>query len=77
MDTPRNHDAVNRIQDVAFKHDITLLSAALRWLAYHSSLDETDSIIIGAINWRDLEERVTEIAKGPLPEEVVQVMGAL
>jgi aflatoxin B1 aldehyde reductase len=77
MDTTANREAVERIQAVTSEHDITLLSASLRWLAYHSKLDETDSIIIGAIDWRDLEERVTEIAKGPLPQDVVQVMNAL
>jgi aflatoxin B1 aldehyde reductase len=73
-DTPATREAVKKISDVCEKFGASLLSASLRWLAYHSRLESSDGIILGAGNWRDLEERVGEIAKGPLPDEMVKAL---
>jgi aflatoxin B1 aldehyde reductase len=73
-DTPEMHDAVERITVAGQKHGILPLGAGLRWLAYHSELGEEDGIILGASTYEELEEKVREIAKGPLPEEMVGLM---
>jgi aryl-alcohol dehydrogenase-like predicted oxidoreductase len=73
-DTPATREAVKKISELGEKYGVSLLSASLRWLAYHSRLESSDGIILGAGNWRDLEERVGDIAKGPLPEEMVKTM---
>jgi hypothetical protein len=46
----------------------------LRWLAYHSHLGRDDAILIPAKNVRDLENRLEEIAKGPLSEDILERM---
>jgi len=52
--------------------------AALRWLAYHSLLDqhEGDGIIIGASKMSQLEQNLLAVEKGALPETVVSAFSA-
>jgi aryl-alcohol dehydrogenase-like predicted oxidoreductase len=73
-DTPTTRQAVQMISEAGEAYGISLLSACLRWLAYHSQLNSGDAIILGANSWRDLEERVGDLAKGPLPDEFVATM---
>jgi aryl-alcohol dehydrogenase-like predicted oxidoreductase len=73
-DTPTTRQAVKRINEAGERYGVSLLSASLRWLAYHSRLDSSDAIVLGASSWRDLEERVEELAKGPLPDGLVATM---
>jgi len=73
-ETPKTLEAVKKISEASEKYGISVLAASLRWLAYHSQLQSTDSIILGAGNWQDLEEKVGEICKGPLPDEMVVLM---
>jgi len=70
-ETPEKLEAVKRINNAGKKYGISVLAASLRWLAYHSRLQSSDSIIIGADTWQEFEERVVEISRGPLPNEVV------
>lgn len=48
------------------------MGASLRWLAYHSKLGEGDAIILGASKSEQVDDSVHEIAKGQLPEEIVE-----
>ena len=48
--------------------------AALRWLCYHSALQEADGVILGASNLTHIEQNVASISKGPLPDELVMVI---
>ena len=73
-DTPTTRQAVKRIDEAAEQYGVSQLSACLRWLAYHSQLNSSDAIVLGASSWRDLEERVEELAKGPLPDGLVNTM---
>lgn len=70
----RNFDAIELLQGVVDKHQITMAEAALRWLQHHSMLKETDGIIIGATSTQQLEQNMTNSAKGPLPDEIVEAM---
>lgn len=66
------------VEKVAEKHQLTLLEIALRWVMHHSALnvakDGGDGIIIGVSSKAQLESNLTDLEKGPLPEEVVQVL---
>lgn len=69
-----NREAVKKISDAGTKYDATLHSASLRWLAYHSRLSSNDSIVVSASSWWDLEDQIGELVKGPLSEELVNVI---
>ncbi|KAG0055120.1 hypothetical protein BGZ83_009532, partial [Gryganskiella cystojenkinii] len=66
-------EAVESLTKTAQSLDLTLLEASLRWMSHHSGLDPTkDGIIIGATSIQHLEENLTDLKKGPLPEEMVK-----
>ncbi len=66
-------DAIGIIREACALHNISMAEAALRWLAYHSKLDNTrgDAIIIGASRLSQLEQNISAVEKGALPEGVV------
>ena len=74
-------EALQMIENVATKHDLSLVEIALRWCMHHSALriggmgkGGNDGIIIGASSFAQLEGNLTDLEKGPLPEEVVRVL---
>lgn len=70
-------DALRLIEPVVQKHNLTMLETAFRWLVHHSKLnikDGNDGILIGVSSPHQLEANLTDIEKGPLPEEVVKVL---
>lgn len=69
-------DAVESIHSVAVKYEITDAEVALRWLKHHSQLRKSldDAIIVGASNIKHLEGNLVDLEKGPLPNEVVEVV---
>lgn len=71
-------EALAMIQEVADKYSLTLLEIALRWVMHHSALnvkdDGGDGIIIGVSSQAQLESNLRDLEKGPLPDEVVQVL---
>ena len=71
-------EALAMIEKVADKHNLTLLEIALRWVMHHSALniakDGGDGIIIGVSSQSQLESNLRDLEKGPLPDEVVQVL---
>lgn len=68
-------DAIDIIKKSTELHNITIVEAVYRWLAYHSMLNvkRGDSIIVGASKLDHLIQNISAIQNGPLPEEVVQV----
>ncbi|KAI9709273.1 MAG: hypothetical protein M1820_003393 [Bogoriella megaspora] len=72
------------------KHNLGMVETALRWCVWHSGLDVgrlkedgsvdknagygDDGIIIGISSHEQLEQNLTELEKGPLPEEVVKAL---
>ncbi|KAE8355719.1 NADP-dependent oxidoreductase domain-containing protein [Aspergillus coremiiformis] len=68
--------ALDIIQRAAGKHNLTVAECAMRWLAHHSVLNRQhgDSLLIGASSVKQLENNLTDLDKGPLPEDVVQAM---
>ncbi|KAK4634211.1 Aldo-keto reductase [Fulvia fulva] len=70
-------DALAMIEPVVQKHNLTLLETAFRWIIHHSALkikDGNDGIIIGVSSQEQLESNLKDIEKGPLPEEVLNVL---
>lgn len=66
--------AMEDISAVAKKHGLTTIEIALRWCQHHSALSPTDGVILGASSAAQLEQNCTDSAKGPLPQEVVDVL---
>jgi aflatoxin B1 aldehyde reductase len=71
-------DALRLIEPVVKKHNLTLLETAFRWLVHHSKLNikdgGNDGIIIGISSDQQLKQNLDDIEKGPLPEEVLNVL---
>lgn len=70
------------IQPVVEKNNLTLLETALRWCVHHSQLKVggvdkeggNDGIIIGVSSQKQLESNLADLEKGPLPQEVLDVL---
>ncbi|KAF4339936.1 oxidoreductase [Fusarium beomiforme] len=72
-----NFEALKAIQPVAGKLELTLLEIAFRWLVHHSKLkvmDGNDGLVIGISSLGQLESNLDNVEKGPLPEEVLEVL---
>lgn len=70
-------DALRLIESVAQKHNLTLLEVALRWVVHHSALrikNGRDGVVIGVSSFAQLESNLSDLEKGPLPDEVVKVL---
>ncbi|KAK0619072.1 NADP-dependent oxidoreductase domain-containing protein [Immersiella caudata] len=69
--------ALQTIEAAVEKSGLTMIETALRWVVHHSKLNVkngNDSIIIGVSSKQQLEENLTHLEKGPLPEEVVKAL---
>ena len=68
-----NFDALDVIREAIAPHNMTMIEATYRWLAYHSMLDEKrgDAILIGASKINHLIENMNTVKAGPLPGDVV------
>ncbi len=64
-------DAVELIKNAC--GEISLVEATYRWMAFHSQLnaERGDAIIIGASKYAQLEQNLSAIEKGPLPNHIV------
>ena len=66
------------IEKAISKHNLTMAETALRWWVHHSRLNVGDGgkdrIITGASSIGQLENNITDLEKGPLPEDVVQAL---
>ncbi|KAI1324041.1 Aldo/keto reductase [Xylariaceae sp. FL0255] len=62
------------IRPIAAKLGITTAEAALRWVRYHSNLSGKcgDAAIVGATSAQQLEDNLTTLVIGPLPEKMVK-----
>ncbi|GAW23334.1 hypothetical protein ANO14919_128900 [Xylariales sp. No.14919] len=70
------YDALDIIRPVAQKLNLTVSEMALRWLTHHSALKRelNDAVILGAGSVGNLESNLTDLEKGPLPEEAVKAL---
>ncbi|CAG8976013.1 hypothetical protein HYALB_00007540 [Hymenoscyphus albidus] len=66
-------DALDILKAAADKHQLTLGEVALRWMEHHSMMkpEYGDAIIVGASSVKHLEDNLTDLEKGPLPEDIL------
>lgn len=72
-----NFEALKVIKPVADKFGLTLLEVAFRWCVHHSKLevaDGNDGVVIGVSSLAQLEANLSDLEKGPLPDEVVEIL---
>jgi aflatoxin B1 aldehyde reductase len=71
-------DALGIVQPVAEAHQLSLVEVAFRWLVHHSQLKlgehGNDGILIGVSSFGQLQSNLSEVEKGPLPDEVLQAL---
>jgi aflatoxin B1 aldehyde reductase len=72
-------DAVDRVFDVAAKHNITTHAAALRWVAFHSQLDGKygDGVVFSTSKLAQLNQNLDAFEAGPLPTELAETLSAV
>ncbi|KAK4233451.1 NADP-dependent oxidoreductase domain-containing protein [Achaetomium macrosporum] len=69
--------ALQTVEQAVEKAGLTMIETALRWVVHHSALkvtDGNDGVIIGVSSVQQLDQNLTDLEKGPLPEEVVQAL---
>ena len=57
----------------AKSHKSSSIEVAIRWIAHHSALSHEDGIIIGASKIEHIQNTISMIKKGPLPEEILKI----
>ncbi|KAI5458185.1 NADP-dependent oxidoreductase domain-containing protein [Mariannaea sp. PMI_226] len=72
-------EAVKMINAVAEKHSLSMTEVAFRWCVHHSALKTAlqggnDGILIGISKIEQIGGNMKDIRKGPLPEDVVEVL---
>jgi aflatoxin B1 aldehyde reductase len=70
-------NALKLMEEATAKAGLTLIETALRWCVHHSALklkDGNDGIIIGVSSKEQLDQNLTHLEKGPLPDEVVKAL---
>lgn len=70
--------ALQNLHTACAKFDVDAISAALRWLVHHSELDgdRDDAIIIGASSIAHLQQNLSAVKLGPLPQQVVDAINS-
>jgi aflatoxin B1 aldehyde reductase len=69
--------ALQVIEQAVQKAGLTMIETALRWVVHHSALkikDGNDGVIIGVSSLEQLDQNLTLLEKGPLPEELVKAL---
>lgn len=69
-------DALEAIRGAGEAHGLAVAEISLRWLKHHSELKQAlnDAIIVGASSTKHLEQNLTDLEKGPLPDDVVEAV---
>ncbi len=67
--------SIDKIKQVCADHDINIVEATYRWLAFHSMLDgkRGDAIIVGASRLEHLQQNMAAVSFGELPQPVVDI----
>lgn len=65
-------EATNEALDACRKANVPPAEAALRWCKHHAGLNETDGIIIGVSSVSQFESNMDALAKGPLPDAILE-----
>jgi aryl-alcohol dehydrogenase-like predicted oxidoreductase len=65
-----NFHAVERLQEIAKRAGRSLISLSLNWLMHHTA---TDCVILGASRMEQLQQNVSALEEGPLPQDVLKM----
>ena len=76
-DKPSMHEAVKRLQAIGERAGLGMDELSLRWLVYHSILDDKDCVILGASKVSQIGKNVGQIRNGALSEDVVKELNEL
>ena len=76
-DKPSMHTAIKNLETTLQPLGISGTEAALRWICFHSALGKADSVILGSSRIEQIEQNVKDIAKGLLPQNVVDALQSL
>ena len=76
-DKPSMHEAIKHLGQIAEKTGMGMDELSLRWLVYHSILEDEDCVIIGASKVAQIRKGAELIQKGPLKEDVVKELSDL
>lgn len=68
------HAALKQLSAMVEPLGINGPEASLRWLAYHSALGDGDGLILGSSKISQIAKNAEDIRKGPLPQEVVDIL---
>ena len=62
--------ALEQIEAVAEKYNLTMAEIALRWISHHSLMKREygDAVLIGASSTKHIEQNLIDLEKGPLRE---------
>ncbi|KAH9889652.1 Aldo/keto reductase [Xylariomycetidae sp. FL2044] len=70
-------EGAQMIRKAAEEHGVNPLEMAMRWIVHHSQLDVLgggDGVVIGASTLQQLRDNLDYLEKGPLPQDVVDVL---
>lgn len=76
-DKPSMHEAIDKLRTLTTVNNISLESAAMRWLRFHSALEAGDGIIFGASKIPQVKSTCETSDAGPLPEGLVEELSNL
>jgi len=67
-------DSLEVIREACAAEKISMASAAVRWVTYHSVLNGNhhDGLLFGASNLKQVEENLAAYSSGPLPDSIVK-----
>ncbi|PLB49820.1 aflatoxin B1 aldehyde reductase-like protein [Aspergillus steynii IBT 23096] len=71
------HSSLRRLEITTESLGITTVDAALRWAYYHSALQKSDGIILGASSINQLRSNLESIKRGPLPKECLRTFNEI
>jgi aflatoxin B1 aldehyde reductase len=76
-ENPKMGAAVEKIFKIAEQNGTSAIELSLRWVVHNSPLKQGDGVILGARNKDQLDENVSAIRKGKLPESVVEELDVI
>jgi aflatoxin B1 aldehyde reductase len=73
-DKPELHDKIRKLEKGLEPHGLSVSEAAIRWIFHHSILKEGDGVVLGGSKPKYIEENISQIERGPLPPDAVNLL---
>jgi len=68
------HSGIEKLRALCEENGIPMEEASLRWVVFHSMLQEGDGVILGASRVSQITSNTEQIAHGSLPEAMAKKM---